>query len=157
MNSSNADILLDDVPSSMTNILGHNGADSNKSWKCLLQAAKINLCAWKVTPEKEKENSIIGTKRRRIEFYWCNSQLFGMILLLQSKNPNKTKSTDVIPWWINLKENWRPLCWLIFDEKHFTRSYFVFSSNLVRKFTKSILEKHLFRIVVHTLGETQLK
>lgn len=50
MNSSRADMLAEEVPSRMTSTLGHSGAASNKSWKCLLHAARMILCALNVTP-----------------------------------------------------------------------------------------------------------
>lgn len=50
MNSSRADMLADEVPSRMTSTLGHSGAASNRSWKCLLHAARMILCALNVTP-----------------------------------------------------------------------------------------------------------
>ena len=60
MNSSNADMLLDDVPSRMTRMLGHTGAVSNRSWKCLLHAAKMSLWALNVTPATERERKMVG-------------------------------------------------------------------------------------------------
>lgn len=50
MNSSKAFIFCELVPSKMTSKLGHGGAESKRSWKCLLHAANISLWALKVTP-----------------------------------------------------------------------------------------------------------
>lgn len=50
INSKRADILAADVPSRITNKFWCNGAVSNKSARCLLHAANINLCALNVTP-----------------------------------------------------------------------------------------------------------
>lgn len=51
-------MLAADVLSNMMNKFGDGGAVSNKSAKCLLHAAKINLCARKDIPKTTKKNII---------------------------------------------------------------------------------------------------
>lgn len=59
MNSRRDAILWALVPSRITiSPAGEGGIPSKSSWKCLLHAARINLCALNVTPETSKETRI---------------------------------------------------------------------------------------------------